>query len=739
MSKGKEIRQLKEISQLFEIGVPLGDGGNAVVVEATNLNTGEKVALKRLVFWNPEKEARFLDEIKVMKKEASAIEGVMPIIDFSEENYWYTMPIATEVMDTALIKSGNVENIVKAFILLLSTLQELHSKNISHRDIKPANIYLINDRLIFGDFGLVDYPDGSDLTQSDRPLGAVFTRAPEMLRDPKNANGKHADVYSMAKTLWMLLTNDDKGFDGQYNEYDNAHRLNRFKQLKNEHLLEIEKLIVRATSTNPIERPTASEFKMGLEEWLLIHGDENLSQVKDWEHLSEILFHGISPEHAVYTGIPSVLKVLDAIIQSPAYNHMFVPNGGGLDLDSVEMSAEEGCIKIHGNGCLLILKPKKLYYRGFNDIRWNYFLLETDELNTVLPPKYNDKWYETVVEDIPGHYVIGDDACYGVYDYDSGEKLPQGWCRADRVLKGKILFVMKLGHYNKISATYDARHCNCSEKEFYELIGKYERVFNEGARRGYSEKQILSLPNFSVSPFVLFEKKDVLPPISISKEYINEHYKEWGFQLPEFGNKKGLMSFYFIFDKGDWDYNMLLEDRELVLGVSGKIVERKVVEEKDVLYVSNRETAFKIEDVLNSQVTTYCKGYDTEYIIPHFKIGWKRIAKPTHLFTKEEMEWEYKNADDRLGNKLIIDEDGYARFVSPHEEGTAYPVCHETFQPRRNCVGKYSSLSTLENDYMESLSAWLLHLQNGIYVYCNGSNYPTIPEGKLINEILKYY
>lgn len=56
-------------------------------------------------------------------------------------------------------------------------------------------------------------------------MGAVFTISPEMKRNPKEADGKKADVFSLAKTLWMFLTKDEKGFDGVYDYLDTNHSL----------------------------------------------------------------------------------------------------------------------------------------------------------------------------------------------------------------------------------------------------------------------------------------------------------------------------------------------------------------------------------------------------------------------------------------------------------------------------------------------------------------------------------
>lgn len=51
--------------------------------------------------------------------------------------------------------------------------------------------------------------------------------------------------------------------------------------------------------------------------------------------------------------------------------------------------------------------------------------------------------YEYLVEDYPGHYVSAQYAQYGVYDYDTGTPLPNGYKIVYRYTKGKFLIVMK--------------------------------------------------------------------------------------------------------------------------------------------------------------------------------------------------------------------------------------------------------------------------------------------------------
>ena len=121
-----------------------------------------------------------------------------------------------------------------------------------------------------------------------------------------------------------------------------------------------------------------------------------------------------------------------------------------------------------------------------------------------------------------------------------------------------------------------------------------------------------------------------------------------------------------------------------------------------------------------------------------FSIKAIRCGKPKHLFTKREIETAMRNADDRFNNQLVIDEDGYAKVLKNDEHGYLYPVRHESWDSGNIYVGKYSSLATLDDDYISSLQGWLLYLKTGNpkymdYVHDNRN------EEELIQEIKTYY
>ena len=89
----------------------LGEGGNAKVFLVKDKKTSNKYALKILCHKSKEKKCRFIDEIHIIC-DNSDIKGIIPIIDYSEEEYWYTMPIAISVIDYIKNEKKKVKEII---------------------------------------------------------------------------------------------------------------------------------------------------------------------------------------------------------------------------------------------------------------------------------------------------------------------------------------------------------------------------------------------------------------------------------------------------------------------------------------------------------------------------------------------------------------------------------------------------------------------------------------------------
>lgn len=745
----------------------LGEGGNAKVYRVKCKEDNEEYALKDLIVGGKEKRCRFVNEINIIKDNYQAIDGIIPIFNFSIDEYWYTMPIAKPAMNYIIENKLDIKEIVQQMISLSQTLEKLHEKGICHRDIKPSNIYYYKDRFAFGDFGLVDFSDNTaEFTKSDKGLGAIFTIAPEMKRNPKNANGKKADVFSLAKTMWMFLTNNEKGFDGVYNYLDPSHSLRYFKQYKNIHLVEIDELLKDSTDNNPDVRPTITEFKERLINWIDIYSDIDKAQASDWNFLNKQLFGSNPPESSSWRNINKIVEVLNIIGKTPAYNHMLFHDKGGLDFSFAEVAAEENCIKLYDTlGFCYIVSPKILYFEGFNEnYRWNYFLLEFDELSSILGEgDYFDNEY--LVEDYPAHYVSAQYAQYGVYDYETGNPLPKGFQKVYRYIRGKFLIVMKNGPYNGISGTYDGRHGDCSASEFRNyieyLLSLYSKLYqyikSNDELKDLSdeevENRILSLKEFNKNPF----KKDLFKEYDVtnrkkkysdrkkSKDYIKQDFMNWNFfdmlQIYPLTNS-ATMKFVFEFLIPGNKFSLgRFEELDYYICTNGHIEKMNPYSDEKCFCVYDRKTAIDLRHNLEKRVTEILKQNHLVELDEHetqFSVKAVKCGKPVHLFTKQEIEIAMRNADDRLDNQLVIDENGYAKVIKRDEYSYLYPVRHESWDSGNMYVGKYSNLSTLDDDYISSLQGWLLYLKTGRtrymdYVHDNRN------EEDLIQEIMTYY
>lgn len=756
----------KSWNNYYEIIDELGEGGNAKVYRVKCKEDNEEYALKVLVVGGKEKHSRFVNEINTIKDNYQIIEGIIPIYRFSVEEYWYTMPIAISAVDYILENKLDIEEIVKGIISLSETLEKLHEKDICHRDIKPSNIYYYNNRFAFGDFGLVDFPNNTDdFTKSDKGLGAIFTIAPEMKRNPKKADSKKADAFSLAKTMWIFLTNNEKGFDGVYNYLDPSHSLRYLEQYKNTHLVEIDELLKDSTDNNPDVRPTIEEFKERLINWIGVYSDIDKSQASDWNFLNKQLFGLNPPESSSWRNINKIVEILNIIGKTPAYNHMLFHDKGGLDFSFAEIADEENCIKLYDtSGFCYIVRPKILYFEGFNEnYRWNYFLLEFDKLSPILSAE-DDCDNEHLVEDYPAHYVSAQYAQYGVYDYETAIPLPKGFQTVYRYIRGKFLIVLKNGPYNGINGTYDGRHGDCSASEFRNyiewLLNLYSKLYQfiksndefKGLPDEEIEDRILNLGEFNKNPF----KKDLFKEYDVSnrkkkyserkksKDYIKQNFMNWDFcdmlQICPLTNSATIKFVFEFLPSGNEISLGLFEEMNYYICTDGHIKKMNPYSDEKCFCLYDRKAAIDLEYNLEKRVSEILKQNglaELEYET-YFSVRAIRCGNPIHLFTKQEIEVAMRYADDRLDNQLVIDENGYAKVIERDEGSYLYPVRHELWCSGNMYVGKYSSLSTLEDDYISSLQGWLLYLKTGRpqymdYVHDNRN------EKDLIQEIMTYY
>lgn len=451
---------------------PFSGGGNSFVWEAEN-EKGERKIIKLLKKDGDLARSRFREEITIMKTN-SVIDGVMKILDESDltpetKDYWYVMNEGI-TLEKYLVKSDPID-IVAAVAEVARILTELHAKGVSHRDIKPQNLYYVDNRITIGDFGLVDYPSRiRGLTIARQQLGPTWTLAPEMRRNPQTADGKKADVYSLAKTLWILLTRVEKGFEGQYSPQGSVGIGNYHPTIDNAYL---DNLLIQATENDPRKRPTMKEFTEGLNEWVELMKDFYAKNKMDWIELQAKLFPTSIPEHVVWTKITDIISVLNVLSGISGLTHMFMPDHGGMDIKGAKMAREDGLMELDLNGLTYYLKPKSLTFESFEgDLEWNYFRLECEEIPALKGGSRESS--QQVTEKDTGEYSpFGEKEKY----YDEHGHYPDGWRNVTRYFKGSFVIFQKTSTYNYTNRTYDGRHNTVSAIAFREYI---QRVIDSG-------------------------------------------------------------------------------------------------------------------------------------------------------------------------------------------------------------------------------------------------------------------
>lgn len=254
----------------WDVRAKLGAGGNADVYECVGVS-GVVAAIKVLRNFGGDRLIRFRDEVDMLTR-LKGHHGILPILDSNvplrpsvEDPAWYAMPIARRVRDD-LRPQAALSEVVEAVADFAETLADLAKQGISHRDIKPDNLFRYDDRFVVGDFGLVDFPDKVAITAENRKLGPQFYIAPEMLNDPANADGLPADVYSLAKTLWVLATGQNYPIPGEHRLDNPQARLSSYNADPQAFLLD--RLMERATRQDPALRPTMEEVQQDLRAWL---------------------------------------------------------------------------------------------------------------------------------------------------------------------------------------------------------------------------------------------------------------------------------------------------------------------------------------------------------------------------------------------------------------------------------------------------------------------------------------
>ncbi len=194
----------------WKIERSLSEGGQGwtYLVKSTDVENGPLLVLKRLK--NRNRADRFIAEIKALKTLSHP--GILAIIDTGEaDGMPYYVAEYCENGDLSKWKPSHTTLLekLKLFSQITDAVSAAHAAGIIHRDLKPFNILVrASGAMVVGDFGLCIHLNDLDgrLTSLDEPVGPRNYIAPELedgrLEDPEPS----ADVYSLGKLLYFMLT-----------------------------------------------------------------------------------------------------------------------------------------------------------------------------------------------------------------------------------------------------------------------------------------------------------------------------------------------------------------------------------------------------------------------------------------------------------------------------------------------------------------------------------------------------
>ncbi len=195
----------------YKIERVVGIGGMAFVYEATDEQTGGKVALKLL-------KEKFSDDNRTVKRlinESKSLEllnhtNIVKVHDISiQTKYKYIVMEYTNGI--TLRKYMNYKRpiewreAVEFTDQILLALDNAHTKGIIHRDIKPQNIMIMQGgKVKVTDFGIAKMPNSESLTMVDKAIGTVYYISPEQASSRKI--DARSDIYSLGVMLYEMVT-----------------------------------------------------------------------------------------------------------------------------------------------------------------------------------------------------------------------------------------------------------------------------------------------------------------------------------------------------------------------------------------------------------------------------------------------------------------------------------------------------------------------------------------------------
>jgi serine/threonine-protein kinase len=211
------IKEGEVLAGRYRVDRVIGVGGMGVVVAATHVVLGQRVAIKFLLphaLIHKVLVARFSREARAAVRIRS--EHVARVLDVGELDSGapYIVMEYLEGNDLHAMTQARgklpVEEAVDYVLQACVAVAEAHSLGIVHRDLKPSNLFLVGAHGIGTvkvlDFGIskMSVQGEGDMTQSESVLGSPAYMSPEQMTSSRDVDSR-TDIWALGVILYELI------------------------------------------------------------------------------------------------------------------------------------------------------------------------------------------------------------------------------------------------------------------------------------------------------------------------------------------------------------------------------------------------------------------------------------------------------------------------------------------------------------------------------------------------------
>jgi serine/threonine protein kinase len=273
-------------------------------------NTAEVGVVKRARGKQQDHRARFAHEVKALEIMQTHV-GVLRLLDRDPcaEPAWFVAEEAT-ALATHLGTMPDLYSVVASVVDVAETLAAAKMKGIAHRDIKPENLFYVRGRAVVGDFGLATGHGHEGITNVGTKVGPANFNAPETMEWLVDTDPYPADVYSLAKTLWVLAWGEGKKYPNpgplRVDDYDAD-----LSRQVGPSADDLARLIELATAHQPTSRPSIETLLVELRVWTELHPPGSTPRPPKNQRLDP--FQDVNSARALWK--PGISRVVDHALQ----------------------------------------------------------------------------------------------------------------------------------------------------------------------------------------------------------------------------------------------------------------------------------------------------------------------------------------------------------------------------------------------------------------------------------------